>query len=87
MATTQPGAVSASGKKTLPEGAILTRLSINPSENGGFTVEHHYRAPERKSSSGKAEYCGSSYIEPRDYTFETKESMLQHVSGVFGGKK
>lgn len=83
---TPVGAVSASGKRSLPEGATLASLTINPSENGGFTVEHRYNAPEKRDSRGKAEPC-YQYIEPRDYTFESKETMLAHVSAAFGGGK
>jgi hypothetical protein len=72
--------VSVSGKKStdLPKGAVCTSVSITPSENGGYTVEHRYRAPAGK---GKGDFPG--YIEPKEYTFESKESMLKHVGTAF----
>lgn len=72
-------AVSASGKKgsALPKGAVCTSVTITPSENGGFTVEHRYRAPK---TSGKSY---PDYIEPRDFTFESEASMLAHVKTAF----
>ena len=71
-------AVSASGAKTekLPKGAYCTGVEITPSENGGFTVTHRYSAPKTKGEP-------YSYIEPRDYTFESKDSMLAHVGTAF----
>jgi hypothetical protein len=71
--------VSVSGAKSsdLPKGATCSSVRITPSENGGFTVEHSYRAPK---SSGK-DY--PQYIEPRDYTFESMDSMLAHLKTAF----
>lgn len=71
--------VSASGAKgsELPKGAVCTSITVTPSENGGFTVEHRYRAPATKGR----DYPG--YVEPKEYTFESKASMLAHVKTAF----
>jgi hypothetical protein len=75
--------VSVSGKRDLPEDAILTSVSIDPSDNGGFTVKQNYRYPEKKTTTGKSEPCSYRYIEPRDFTFESRASMLAHINSVF----
>lgn len=71
--------VSASGAKSsdLPKGAVCTSVNIVPSENGGFTVTHRYEAPPGKGKDYP------SYIPSKDYTFESKDSMLKHVGTAF----
>ncbi len=56
-------------------------VEIEPAENGGHTVTHHYKEmPTHSSKSG----MGSSYVEPEAYVFGADEGhkMLAHVANT-----
>lgn len=59
----------------------VDNVSIEPSDNGGFTVTCRREAPKPK----KGEYSG--YVEPDKYVFGSAADMLAHVGGLFGNTK
>lgn len=77
MADSPAGAVSAKGSRK-PEGGgvkTLSRVEIEPSKNGGYTVEQRYRM--KKKDSGPS--CYDGYCEPDTYTFESIDSLFAHL--------
>lgn len=61
------------------ESRKLLRIEIEPAENGGHTVTHHYRdSPHHSSKSG----VGMSYTPPEHHVFGPHEGheMLAHVA-------
>lgn len=70
---------SATAKKKPAGKQVLTEASIRPSENGGFTVEQRYR--QESNSDGP-----SPYIEPKTFTFESFDTMVQHLGTALGAQ-
>ncbi len=56
----------------------IRRIEIEPAENGGHTVTHHYREIQRDGKHGMV----SNYIEPEHHVFgpEDGHEMLAHVA-------
>lgn len=57
----------------------LRRIEIEPAENGGHTVTHHYKeTPSHSSKSG----MGMQYHEPEHHVFGEHEGheMLAHIA-------
>jgi len=57
----------------------IRRIEIEPAENGGHTVTHHFKeSPTHSSKSG----LGSTYVEPEHHVFgpEQGHEMLAHVA-------
>ena len=56
----------------------LRRIEIEPAENGGHTVTHHYKEATREGKHG----VQMSYVEPEQHVFGAKEghAMLAHVA-------
>lgn len=56
----------------------LRRMEIEPAENGGHTVTHHYREMQREGRHG----LQTSYVEPEHHVFGPDEhyEMLAHVA-------
>ena len=58
---------------------VIEHIRIVPAENGGHTVEHHYKAaPSHSSKMG----MGMHYTEPEHHVFgkEDGHEMLAHVA-------
>lgn len=58
---------------------MIRRMEIEPAENGGHTVTHHFKeTPTHSSRSG----MGMAYTEPEQHVFGPKEGheMLAHVA-------
>lgn len=57
----------------------IRRIEIEPAENGGHTVTHHFKeTPSHSSKSG----IGMSYTEPERHVFgpEQGHDMLAHIA-------
>ena len=56
----------------------ISRIGIEPAENGGHTVTHHYREIRREGKHG----VQSSYVDPESHVFGADEGhkMLAHVA-------
>jgi hypothetical protein len=56
----------------------MRRMEIEPAENGGHTVTHHYREMQREGKHG----IQTSYVEPEHHVFGADEGhdMLAHVA-------
>lgn len=56
----------------------IRRIEIEPAENGGHTVTHHYKPMQRESKHGVME----NYVEPEQHVFGADEGheMLAHVA-------
>ena len=56
----------------------IRRIEIEPAENGGHTVTHHYKDMQRDGRHGLI----SSYVEPEHHAFGENEGheMLAHVA-------
>lgn len=57
----------------------IRRMEIEPAENGGHTVTHHYKEqPHHSSKSG----MGMQYVEPEHHVFGAEEGheMLAHIA-------
>ena len=56
----------------------IRRIEIEPAENGGHTVTHHYKEMQREGKHG----IQSSYVEPEHHVFgpEDGHEMLAHVA-------
>lgn len=77
VATAEKSAVAIKGNP------VLTRVEIEPSENGGFTLKEHYRLESPKGRSVPV-YELSGCREPKTFTFETFASMAAHLQRLFG---
>jgi len=69
----------------MAEKSKLTRMEIEPAENGGHTVTHHLKAmPSHSSKMG----MGMQYHEPEKHVFGEGEGheMLAHVANHLGIK-
>lgn len=58
---------------------VIRRIEIEPAENGGHTVTHHFKeTPHHSSKHG----IGMSYTEPEHHVFGPEEGheMLAHVA-------
>lgn len=58
----------------------LSRIEIEPSENGGFVAKCYMR--ESKSDRNRSTYCG--WHEPETYTFETFDSLVAWLKKKVG---
>ena len=59
----------------------IRRMEIEPAENGGHTITHHFKeSPTHSSKSG----MGMSYTEPERHVFgpEDGHEMLAHVANA-----
>lgn len=58
----------------------ISRVEIEPAENGGHTVTHHFKEAMREGRHG----IQSSYIEPEHHVFGQDEGheMLAHVANT-----
>lgn len=77
MADRPAAPASATGSRK-PEGGgtkTLNSVNIEPSKNGGYTVEQRYRM--KKKESGPS--CYDGYCEPDTYTFESLDSLFAHL--------
>ena len=56
----------------------IRRIEIEPAENGGHTVTHHYKEATREGKHG----VQMSYVEPEQHVFGAREghAMLAHVA-------
>lgn len=57
----------------------IRKMEVEPAENGGFTVTHHFKeSPSHSSKSG----MGMSYTPPEAHVFgpEDGHEMLAHVA-------
>lgn len=56
----------------------MRRMEIEPAENGGHTVTHHYKESMREGKHG----IQSSYVEPEHHVFGADQGheMLAHVA-------
>ena len=56
----------------------ISRMVIEPAENGGHTVSHEYKEAQREGKHGMV----SSYVEPEKHVFGADEGhdMLAHVA-------
>ncbi len=56
----------------------IRRIEIEPAENGGHTVTHHYKEAKREGKHG----LSMSYVEPEHHVFVPGEghAMLAHVA-------
>ena len=56
----------------------IRRIEIEPAENGGHTVTHHYKDAVRHGKHGDV----SRYVEPEHHVFGPDEGheMLAHVA-------
>jgi hypothetical protein len=70
-ASVERGKAKSQGKK------VLSSISIEPSQNGGFAVSQRYRL-ERGND-------GMGYCEPETYTFESADSLFAHLKATLGG--
>lgn len=65
----------------------LHRIEIEPAENGGHTVKHHFReiAKDSKSHAG----VSMRYHEPESHVFGPEEGheMLAHIANHLGIKE
>lgn len=59
----------------------IRRIEIEPAENGGHTVTHHYKV-SRVRNSKSASGFGESYQEPEHHVFGKSQGheMLAHVA-------
>ena len=58
---------------------IIRRIEIEPADNGGHTVTHHFKSqPVHSSKHG----MGSEYADPETHTFGAAEGhdMLAHLA-------
>ncbi len=63
----------------MAEKKAIRRIEIEPAENGGHTVTHHYKeTPSHSSKHG----MGIRYVEPEQHVFGEHEGhhMLAHVA-------
>lgn len=58
----------------------LTSVSIEPSENGGFSVRQSYRLDPPKGSRDPY----PTYVEPKTFTFESFDAMVEHLKSALG---
>jgi hypothetical protein len=60
----------------------IERISIEPAEKGGHTVEHHFKRQPRKTGHD----IGYEYPESEKYVFgkDDDEKMLHHVAKHLG---
>lgn len=62
----------------------MRRMEIEPAENGGFTVTHHYKPMQKTGRHGMQE----SYVEPESHVFGAGQGrqMMSHVMSNLGMK-
>lgn len=60
----------------------IENIDINPAVNGGFAARCRYKA--KKSTSGKGEIA-SSYVEPDQLAFGSKDELLAWLSSNLAG--
>ena len=60
---------------------VIRRIEIEPSENGGHTVTHHYKEEQRKDNRAPSG-VSMAYQEPEQHVFGKSEGheMLAHVA-------
>ncbi len=58
----------------------IRHIQIEPAENGGHTVTHHYKPMQREGKHGIQE----NYLEPENHAFGADEGheMLAHVANA-----
>jgi hypothetical protein len=63
----------------------IRRIEIEPAENGGHTVTHHYKEEPRKNSRSHAGVA-MEYHEPEHHVFGKEEGheMLAHLANHLG---
>lgn len=81
-----PGAKTVKGRAKVGREQVLERVSIEPSDNGGFIVETRYKMEPPKGKSAD-QCCGPSWVEPEKRTFETLASLNGYLAETFGEKK
>lgn len=56
----------------------IRRIEIEPAENGGHTVTHHYKEQVKRGRHGESHH----YVEPEKHVFGPEEGheMLAHVA-------
>lgn len=69
----------------MADGKQIRRISIEPAETGGHTVEHRYKD---KPSHSKKNGMSMQYVEPETFVFgkDEDEKMLGHVAKHLGLK-
>lgn len=66
----------------------LRRLEIEPADNGGHTITHHFKSQPRKGPNGSV---GMDYPDHEQHTFGPEEkqqhAVLSHIAQALGFKK
>ena len=60
----------------------IRRMEIEPAENGGHTVTHHYKEMPMRSSKAHSGVMPRAYHEPEHHVFgpEDGHEMLAHIA-------
>jgi hypothetical protein len=69
-------------RRTGKEGMVCSRIAIEPTANGGFAVEKHYRPSDAKPKKGDA-CCGPHWIEPEKYAFSSMKELVKFLNDTF----
>jgi hypothetical protein len=76
-----PTKVSAPKHKTVKH--EMHRMSIEKADNGGYSVEHHFRP---KGKKGRSEMMGGDYKPIETHVFTDFQSMHDHMPKAFDEK-
>ncbi len=63
-----------------PVAPTMSRVEIEPADNGGFTVMAYPKEPEREGKQNEAPMTPK----PKRLVFSDRAAMLQHVESLFG---
>lgn len=79
MTEDSPIGASASAKKTKPKSGEVSRVEIEPSDNGGFTVTCFHKSPKSTKRDSPV-----PYQDPVKSVYADAASMLAYVGEKFG---
>jgi hypothetical protein len=81
MASDSPAASPARASRTAGGDMHCHRVTIEPAENGGFSLEAHMRSTGRSKSG-----LGDPYCPPKTYVFESMDGLVGQLGKLFGAK-
>ena len=67
-------------------GMVCSRIQVEPTKNGGFSVEKYYRPTDEKPKQGDS-CCGPHWIEPDKFAFSSVAELHAFIDDSFGAKK
>ena len=78
-----PADVTTTVKRDRPKADMaLSRVSIEPTKNGGFTVECSYRPKDEKPRKGDV-CCGPMWVEPDKFAFSSRRELVKFINEKF----